>query len=355
MAGAPSPANRVISPRLSFSWLHDDDAATPPARRARLGGPAHLLPAVPRGRARPRRGPRRGTSRVVFLPSHSALIDPALLMVQLDPGFQPRALADEYQISRPIVGPLARLFGARALPNMERQGLSVMDATRRALDDTIAGRARGREPALLPVRPPAAAAPRGDSRRERRRDPREGAARGALRPGADDRPLGQQLQPARSTARCRASWRRRCAALKYLLLNGIFFMPRRARADRVRGARRLPARASRGWRSTRYLEAFYNAARAAQHLRAVRVLGEGRRAGAAGPRGAPAVGRRRAGARGDAPDRHRGVDAADRAQRRSRSPTGWRTTSASTAWRPRNWCCGSRRSSASRRARPRAW
>src|SRR5512137_1296282 len=69
----------------------------------------------------------RGTSRVLFLPSHLALIDPAILMVVLDGAFQPRALGDEYQISRPVVGWIARLYGVRALPNMERSGLSVID------------------------------------------------------------------------------------------------------------------------------------------------------------------------------------------------------------------------------------
>src|SRR5450756_2028964 len=42
---------------------------------------------------------KRGTSRVLFLPSHLALIDPAILMVIVNRGFRPRALADEYPVS----------------------------------------------------------------------------------------------------------------------------------------------------------------------------------------------------------------------------------------------------------------
>jgi 1-acyl-sn-glycerol-3-phosphate acyltransferase len=39
----------------------------------------------------------RGTNGVIFLPSHLALIDPAILTVLLDRSFLPRALGDEYR------------------------------------------------------------------------------------------------------------------------------------------------------------------------------------------------------------------------------------------------------------------
>ena len=148
-------------------------------------------------------------------------------MIQIDPGFQPRALADEYQISRPIVGQLARLFGARALPNMERQGLSVMEATRRALDDTIAGVRDGREPAVLPVGPPAAAV-------TWRRSARPAAPRSSRRP-SPTRASCWSGSPASGAAATACAFDGRMPGvvattlrgLKYLLLNGVFFMPRR--------------------------------------------------------------------------------------------------------------------------------
>ncbi len=99
----------------------------------------------------------RGTSRVLFLPNHVALIDPAILMVRLDPGFHPRSLGDEYQISQPVVRQIAGIFGVRSLPNMERQGLSVIEATRQAFTETPAGepstspRPRGAGPCLEEV------------------------------------------------------------------------------------------------------------------------------------------------------------------------------------------------------------
>lgn len=80
----------------------------------------------------------RGTRSILFLPSHVALIDPAILTVLLDPWFHPNAVADSYQISHPLVRFFARLFGARPLPDMERQGLAAMAATREAVEDTVA-------------------------------------------------------------------------------------------------------------------------------------------------------------------------------------------------------------------------
>src|SRR5262245_40870934 len=64
----------------------------------------------------------RGRARVLFLANHAALIDPVILITLLYPDFRPRSLADEWQIGRPLLGPFARAFGARALPNLERRG-----------------------------------------------------------------------------------------------------------------------------------------------------------------------------------------------------------------------------------------
>jgi acyl-CoA synthetase (AMP-forming)/AMP-acid ligase II/1-acyl-sn-glycerol-3-phosphate acyltransferase/acyl carrier protein len=199
---------------------------------------------------------RRGTERVVFLPSHSALIDPAILMVELDPGFRPRALADEYQISRPVVGLLARLFGARALPNMERQGLSVMDATRQAMDATIAG-VRAGECLLF--------YPSGRLRVQRREEIRAASGTEILVKSVPEARVvlvrisglwGSSFSLAfngRMPGVVAAAWR----GLKYALLNGIFFMPRRdvlvefeERADFPRDGSRMAING--------YLEAFYN-------------------------------------------------------------------------------------------------
>jgi acyl-CoA synthetase (AMP-forming)/AMP-acid ligase II/1-acyl-sn-glycerol-3-phosphate acyltransferase/acyl carrier protein len=199
---------------------------------------------------------RRGTSRVLFLPSHLALIDPAILMVVLDPGFAPRALADEYQISRPVVGWLARLFGARALPNMERSGLSVMEATRQALDGTIEGLRSGENLMFYPS---------GRLRAQHREEIRAASGTEVLVKAVPEARVvlvrqtglwGSSFSLAFTGEMPNAvatAWR----GLKHVLLNGVFFTPRRdvliefvEPDDFPRGESRMAI--------NRYLEDFYN-------------------------------------------------------------------------------------------------
>jgi acyl-CoA synthetase (AMP-forming)/AMP-acid ligase II/1-acyl-sn-glycerol-3-phosphate acyltransferase/acyl carrier protein len=200
---------------------------------------------------------KRGTSRVLFLPSHLALIDPAILMVIVNRGFRPRALADEYQISLPVVGMLARLFGVRALPNMERQGLSVMEATRRALEETIAGVIAGENLLFYPS---------GRLRQQYLEEIRAASGTDVLVKAVPDARVvlvrqtglwGSSFSLAftgRMPNPVATAWR----GFKYLLLNGVFFMPRRdvliefvEPGDFPRGESRMVI--------NRYLEEFYNA------------------------------------------------------------------------------------------------
>ncbi len=198
----------------------------------------------------------RGTSRVIFLPNHVALIDPAILMVRLDRWFHPRSLGDEYQISQPIIGPIARLYGVRALPNMERQGLSVLEATRQALAATIAGVRAGENLLFYPS---------GRIRQQYLEEIRAASGTEVLVKSVPDARIvlvrhtglwGSSFSLAfDGTMRSAVAmaWR----GLKYLLLNGVFFMPRRRvvvefvePADFPRDAGRMAINA--------YLEAFYN-------------------------------------------------------------------------------------------------
>jgi long-chain-fatty-acid--[acyl-carrier-protein] ligase len=198
----------------------------------------------------------RGTSRVIFLPNHVALIDPAILMVRLDRGFHPRSLGDEYQITRPVVAQFARLFGVRPLPNMERQGLSVLEATRRALSETIAGVEAGE--CLLFY-------PSGRIRLQYREEIRAASGTEVLVKAVPEARIvlvrvtglwGSSFSMAfngKMPSVVAMGWR----GLKYILANGIFFMPRRhvlvefvEPADFPRGGSRMAINA--------YLEAFYN-------------------------------------------------------------------------------------------------
>ncbi len=79
----------------------------------------------------------RGRRGILFLPSHLALIDPAILMAVLDPAFHPSPLADEYQASKPVVGWFMRTFGALIIPNLERRGREAGQTTRRVLHETV--------------------------------------------------------------------------------------------------------------------------------------------------------------------------------------------------------------------------
>ena len=199
----------------------------------------------------------RGTSRVLFLPSHLALIDPAILTVVLDRWFSPRALGDEYQISRPVVGWLTRLFGVRALPNMERSGLSVMEATRKALEGTIDGVRAGENLLFYPA---------GRLRQQYLEEIRAASGADILIKAVPEARVvlvrqtglwGSSFSLAfdgKMPSLVAGAWR----GLKYLLLNGIVFMPRRdvlielvEPADFPRDQPRMVI--------NRYLETFYNA------------------------------------------------------------------------------------------------
>jgi long-chain-fatty-acid--[acyl-carrier-protein] ligase len=198
----------------------------------------------------------RGTSRVIFLPNHVALVDPAILMVRLDRWFHPRSLGDEYQISQPIIGQLARLFGVRSLPNMERQGLSVLEATRQALADTIAGVQAGENLLFYPS---------GRIRQQHVEEIRAASGTDVLVKSVPEARIvlvrqtglwGSSFSLAftgRMPSAVATAWR----GVKYLLLNGVFFMPRRhvllefvEPADFPRDGSRMAINS--------YLEAFYN-------------------------------------------------------------------------------------------------
>ncbi len=199
---------------------------------------------------------RRGQRGILFLPNHAALVDPVILTLLLYPGFRPRALADEYQIGRTILGRIALLFGTRILPNMERQGAAVADGMRAALADTIDGLARGENILLYPA---------GRLKRQARED--LGSASGAETmvkgvPGARIVLVrhnglwgssfslgfsGRMPDPGATLLR----------AVKYLLLNGVFFMPRRRVTIEFVEPADFPRTAPRT-AINRYLEAFYN-------------------------------------------------------------------------------------------------
>ena len=197
-----------------------------------------------------------GRTGIVFLPNHPALIDPVMMILYLYPDFSPRSLADEWQVNRPIIGTLVRMFGARILPNLERGGLSSLERTRRTLDETIDGLAAGDNLLLYPA---------GHLKHSLLEE--IGAASGAKL--VLDRVPRARVVLVRQNglwgssfsfgATGRMPQMRPCLlrGLKYLLLNAVFFMPRRRVTVELVEPDDLPRSADR-LALNRYLEAFYN-------------------------------------------------------------------------------------------------
>ena len=198
----------------------------------------------------------RGRARVLFLANHAALIDPVILITLLYPDFSPRSLADEWQIGRPLLGPFARAFGARALPNLERRGAGDRDSTREAFRETIEGLRRGESLLVYPA---------GHLKRSRYEEI-------GARSGAET--LLREVPELRVVlVRHDGLWGSRFSmgydgrmprfvpvllrGLRDLLLNGVFFMPRRRVSVEFVERDDLPRQGGR-LELNRALEAFYN-------------------------------------------------------------------------------------------------
>jgi acyl-[acyl-carrier-protein]-phospholipid O-acyltransferase/long-chain-fatty-acid--[acyl-carrier-protein] ligase len=168
----------------------------------------------------------RGRRGILFLPNHTALIDPALIVAWLYPSFGLRPLADEHQVGRTIFGYIALLYGSRILPNLERSGADARDRTRQALQDIATGLTAGENVLLYPS---------GRLKRQTLED--VGSASGT-------ETIVKAVPDARVVLiRQRGLWGSSFSlgyngempdigaalarGIKYLLLNGLFFMPKR--------------------------------------------------------------------------------------------------------------------------------
>jgi long-chain-fatty-acid--[acyl-carrier-protein] ligase len=93
----------------------------------------------------------RGRTGILFLPNHAALIDPVLMVALLYTRFAPRPLADEHQVTRTAFGKVALFFGARKLPNLEREGAHARDRMRAAVAGLIEDLKHGENVLLYPA------------------------------------------------------------------------------------------------------------------------------------------------------------------------------------------------------------
>ena len=196
------------------------------------------------------------TRGILFLPNHTALIDPVIIMAWLFPRFKLRPLADEYQVGRSALGWVVKIFGTRILPNMERRGAEARGGMRKAVDDVIDGLRSGERILLYPA---------GRIKRQLLED--LGSASGVeaiVRALPDVRIVlvrhdglwGSSFGMA-ATGRMPAIGEKLLDGVKCLLMNGVFFTPRRRVTIECVEPVDFPRQASRST-INRYLEAFYN-------------------------------------------------------------------------------------------------
>jgi len=199
---------------------------------------------------------RKGRQGILFLPNHAALLDPVLLVVYLYPDFQVRPLADEHQIGRTAFGKLALLYRSRILPNLERSGHAARHRTREAINDIAEGLRAGENILMYPA---------GHLKRQYLEV--VGSASGT-------ESLVKAVPAARVVLiRQNGLWGSSFSiafsgkmpsigpalarGFKYVLLNGIFFTPRRRLTIELVEPEDFPRTGTRA-EINRYLERFYN-------------------------------------------------------------------------------------------------
>lgn len=92
----------------------------------------------------------KGNSGILFLPNHPALIDPVLMMTLLFPYCKLRALADEYQVNKPLIKWFAKFFRVITLPNLSRGGVGGVDEMKQSLSLVVEALKSGDNVLLYP-------------------------------------------------------------------------------------------------------------------------------------------------------------------------------------------------------------
>lgn len=195
---------------------------------------------------------RRGAGGILFLPNHPALIDPLIVFTRLYPRFTPRFLADRDQVSAPVVRQAAGMAGVITLPDVAKHGPAVAAEVDASLRECAATLRAGRNLVLYPA---------GRIYRSRHED--------LCGNTGVDRLLRECPGVRVVLVRTRGLWGSRFgfaggapqpgAVLRraplWLLLNGLFFGPRRTVSIELVEPETLPAEAEA---RNRAMEAFYN-------------------------------------------------------------------------------------------------
>ena len=198
---------------------------------------------------------KRGRRGILFVPNHPAMIDPIVMMTYLNREFAPRALADEDQMRRPLIGWLARRLGVQTIPDTAKVGSAGRAQIEAALAETVKGLQNGENWLLYPA---------GRVYRGYREDLRgNSAVHSLLRQFPDVRVV---LVRTRGLWGSRFSWASGRApsvaetltqGAGALLLNGLVFSPRREVEIEFCEPEDLPRTADRE-SLNQFLERFYN-------------------------------------------------------------------------------------------------
>ena len=197
----------------------------------------------------------RGTTGILFLPNHPALIDPVLVISELHRAFQPHSLADKDRISPFGINFLARKMGARPLPDVAKYGEACRPEVERVIGDCIAGMKAGENLLLYPA---------GHIAHDRCEDLGGASAVETILEQAPDvrvvlvrtRGLwGSSFSAASGHAPDLIAMLREGA--RYLLTNLLFFSPRRTVTIEVFEPKDLPRGKGRA-ALNRYMETFFN-------------------------------------------------------------------------------------------------
>jgi len=198
---------------------------------------------------------RKGTSGIIFLPNHPALVDPLIVLTTLHRRFALHALADRDRIGHPFVRPIALASGAIPLPDTTKYGEACREEVEEAVRTCIGLLNKGENVLLYPG---------GRIYRSHLEDVGGNSAVETILEGAPD----ARIVLLRTTGLwgsmfSRAStskpdfFRNTLKVIPLVLANAIFFMPRREVSLEFEEPADLPRGAQRD-EMNRYLEAFYN-------------------------------------------------------------------------------------------------
>jgi long-chain-fatty-acid--[acyl-carrier-protein] ligase len=88
---------------------------------------------------------------ILFLPNHQALIDPVIVMNTLYNRFAPRPLADEKQIAHPLIRPVVGSLNTIIIPDLTVQGRAAKEGVFAGFDEIVSGLKQGDNILMYPA------------------------------------------------------------------------------------------------------------------------------------------------------------------------------------------------------------